>query len=197
MVTAITSSDRSKCDSPVCPGRLVKVRCGCRMPSRSINTRFLGRGPESSATALCFSDFIQTKESLVTKLLGRHLLVELYGCDRARLDDEEFLRSQCVAAAEAMGATVMGVHAHRFQPMGVSVVVVLAESHLAMHTWPEHGTASLDLFVCSATTDPHQAKSHLAQSLNATRTAELELERGRLDHSRTQRWLQAQCTADV
>ena len=124
----------------------------------------------------------------MSKLLGRHLLVELYGCARARLDDNEFLRSHCVAAAVAMGATVVGVHAHRFQPIGVSVVVVLAESHLALHTWPEHGTASLDVFVCSATTDPHQAEAHLVHSLNASHMAELELERGRLEHGAAQRW---------
>ena len=128
----------------------------------------------------------------MSKLLGRHLLVELYGCDRVRLDDEEFLRTHCVAAAEAMGATVVGVHAHRFQPMGVSVVVVLAESHLALHTWPEHGTASLDVFVCSHSTDPRQAKIHLACHLNAVRTAELELQRGRLDQAETRRWTEAE-----
>jgi S-adenosylmethionine decarboxylase proenzyme len=133
----------------------------------------------------------------VSKLLGRHLLVELHGCDRARLDDEEFLRNHCVAAAKAMGATVVGVHAHRFQPMGVSVVVVLAESHLALHTWPEHATASLDVFVCSHATDPHEAKNHLARHLNAVRTAELELERGRLDHTEHRPWTEAELTTSV
>ena len=133
----------------------------------------------------------------MSKLLGRHLLVELYGCDRARLDDEEFLRNHCVAAAEAMGATVVGVHAHRFQPMGVSVVVVLAESHLALHTWPEHGTASFDVFICSDSTDPHQAKIHLARRLNAVRTAELELERGHLDRTETRPWTATELTTNL
>ena len=81
----------------------------------------------------------------MSKLLGKHLLVEFYGCDRQRLNDIEFLKEQSTAAAEVMGATVVGVHTHRFQPVGVSIVVILSESHLALHTWPEHGTASVDM----------------------------------------------------
>src|SRR5262245_15663155 len=87
------------------------------------------------------------KELALPKQLGRQLLVEFYGCDRNRLDDAEFVKSQSVTAAEAMGARVLGAYAHRFQPCGVSVVVVLAESHLALHTWPEYATASVDIFV--------------------------------------------------
>ena len=122
------------------------------------------------------------------KVLGKHLLVELYGCDRKRLDDPELLKTQCVAAAEAMGATVVGVHAHRFQPLGVSVVVVLSESHLAIHTWPEHAVASLDIFVCGSSVDPHRAKIALAQSLCATATADMEIRRGELQHQPEQHW---------
>ena len=124
----------------------------------------------------------------MSMLMGKQLLVELYGCDRARLDDEEFLRSQSVAAAEAMGATVVGVHSHRFQPVGVSIVLVLAESHLALHTWPEQSAASLDVFVCSRAIDPHRAQEHLAECLRADRSAEVELERGNLDAVPPPRW---------
>jgi len=111
-------------------------------------------------------------------VLGRQLVLELFGCDRGRLDDVDFLREQCVAAAEAMRATIVSAHAHRFHPVGVSVVVVLSESHLALHTWPEHGCASADIFVCSPTTDPHRAKQYLADCLRSSRTTELELHRG-------------------
>jgi S-adenosylmethionine decarboxylase proenzyme len=127
----------------------------------------------------------------LANVLGRHLLVDLFGCDRTRLDDVDYLRGQAVAAAEAMGATVVGVHAHRFQPHGVSVFLVLAESHLAIHTWPEHATASLDIFVCSQETDPHRGKTHLADCLRSDHAAEIELERGQLDSARTRRWRHA------
>jgi S-adenosylmethionine decarboxylase proenzyme len=131
----------------------------------------------------------------VSNVLGRHLLVELYGCDPARLDDEAFLRTEGSAAATAMGATVVAVHSHRFKPVGVSVVVVLAESHLALHTWPEHGAASVDIFVCSPDIDPHRAKSQLAAALDAARCCELELQRGCLDRGRAEAWRQVELAA--
>jgi S-adenosylmethionine/arginine decarboxylase-like enzyme len=64
---------------------------------------------------------------------------------------------------------------------------VLAESHLALHTWPEHAIASMDVFVCSPKTDPHRARTALAQSLLATRTSAMELSRGTLNHERPTR----------
>ena len=124
----------------------------------------------------------------MASFLGRHLLIELYQCDRSRLDDEEFLRAAAVAAARAMRASVVAVHSHRFDPVGVSLMVVLAESHLALHTWPEHGAASADIFVCSGETEPQQAKTVLVESLRAGRAAELELERGRLDCALPPHW---------
>jgi len=116
----------------------------------------------------------------MSTLLGRHLLVELHDCDTALLNDEQFLRSQCVAAAGQMGATVVKEHSHRFTPIGVSVVIILAESHLSLHTWPEHGMAAVDIFVCGSEADPHVAKQWLARALKASRVDELEIRRGEL-----------------
>ena len=113
--------------------------------------------------------------------LGKHVLAEFYDCERGKLDDEAFLRRQAVAAAHAMGATIVGVHSHRYEPQGVSVVVILAESHLSLHSWPEFELASVDIFVCNPDTDPHLAKAHLTETLATGRIAELEVERGRLD----------------
>ena len=81
---------------------------------------------------------------------GTHLLIDLIGA--ARLDDlghiENTLR-RCVVAA---GATLLHIHLHRFESSGgVSGVAVLAESHISIHTWPEHGYAALDVFMCGAT----------------------------------------------
>ncbi len=116
----------------------------------------------------------------MSTLLGRHLLVELHDCDSALLDDEQFLRSQCAAAAGRMGATVVKEHSHRFTPIGVSVVIILAESHLSLHTWPEYGLAAVDIFVCGPGADPHVAKQRLSRSLKAGRVVELEIRRGEL-----------------
>lgn len=116
----------------------------------------------------------------MSRSLGKHLVVELFGCEQSRLDDERLLRVESAAAAEAMAASVVAVHAHRFLPHGVSVVVVLRESHLTLHTWPEYGTASLDLFVCGSSTKPEAARNHLLRVLGATRAIELTLDRGQL-----------------
>jgi len=85
-----------------------------------------------------------------TKVLGRHVHLDLYDCPAALLrvpaDSERIL----LAAAGAMGATVVGSHFHAFSPHGVSGVVIIAESHLTVHTWPEHGYAAVDVFSCGA-----------------------------------------------
>jgi S-adenosylmethionine decarboxylase len=109
--------------------------------------------------------------------LGRHLLAELYECDPTRLDDEPFLRAECVAAAREMGATVVGDHGLRYGAQGVTVVVILAESHLTLHTWPERAAAALDVFVCGAGAEPSRALQLLVRALRAGRVAELPVGR--------------------
>ena len=125
-------------------------------------------------------------------LLGRHLLVDFLQCDPDLLNDEQSLLSRCVAAAGAMGATVVGQHAHRFEPIGVSVVVILAESHLSLHTWPEHCMASLDIFTCGVDMDSQLAKNHLAEWLQAGRFVELDVGRGDLDRNTEAHWHEAE-----
>jgi S-adenosylmethionine decarboxylase len=109
--------------------------------------------------------------------LGRHLLAELYDCDASRLDDEPFLRAQCVAAAREMGARVVGEHGLRYGELGVTVVVILAESHLVLHTWPERAAAAVDVFVCGAAAEPGRALRFLVEALNAQRVAHLAVRR--------------------
>ena len=104
--------------------------------------------------------------------LGRYLVAEMHDCDRARLDDEGYLRAQCVAAAGAMGARVVGEHSHRYEPVGITVVVMLAESHIILHTWPERAAASVDIFVCGAA-DPARARDALAHAVGARRIVDL------------------------
>ncbi|TXF89435.1 adenosylmethionine decarboxylase [Neolewinella aurantiaca] len=83
-----------------------------------------------------------------TKVLGRHVHLDLYECTAGILsapaDSERILN----AAAHEMNATIVGSHFHAFNPHGVSGVVVIAESHLTVHTWPEHNYAAIDIFSC-------------------------------------------------
>lgn len=114
----------------------------------------------------------------MTTALGRQLIVEYTGCAASLLGDVAHVRRAMVEAAEASGATVVADSFHRFEPHGVSGVVVIAESHLTIHTWPERGYAAVDVFTCGARVDPWKAHASLARSLGAARGDARELARG-------------------
>ena len=82
------------------------------------------------------------------KTVGRHLIAEFYRCDAAIIDDLDAIREALIAAAEVIGATVMGHTFHRYTPHGVSGTVVIAESHLSIHTWPESSYVAVDIYTC-------------------------------------------------
>jgi S-adenosylmethionine decarboxylase len=108
---------------------------------------------------------------------GNHWLVEYFGCERAMLDDARRVEDAMRAAAEAAGATVITTAVHRFAPQGVSVVVVIAESHLSIHTWPEHGYAAVDFYTCGPC-QPERACQSLRAALDASRTEIMRVQRG-------------------
>ena len=89
--------------------------------------------------------------------LGKHLLLELKGCDKEELNNTGFLKDALLVAANEAGATVLGESFHRFNPQGVSGVVIVAESHLFIHTWPEYGYAAADIFTCGNSVQPEKA----------------------------------------
>ena len=93
----------------------------------------------------------------ITDTVGKHCILELYGCDCARLDDESFLRSAITNAALRAGATLLQLITHHFQPHGVTGLALLAESHISIHTWPESGYAAVDVFTCGDHTMPESA----------------------------------------
>lgn len=113
------------------------------------------------------------------KALGRHVLVEVYECNPELLDNIQFLQEAMVEAATRTGAEVVDVVFRKFQPYGVSGVVVISESHLAIHTWPEYGYAAIDLFTCGETADPWKAFSYLTEALESKKVTTLEVQRGR------------------
>lgn len=110
--------------------------------------------------------------------LARHLLAEYYGCDPGRLDDPREVEAWVRGAAAAAGTTLLQVHLHRFAPQGVSGVAILAESHLAVHTWPEHGFASVELYVCGTRGDPDAGDAWLRQALRPAHVVVRTLPRG-------------------
>ena len=112
--------------------------------------------------------------------LGRHLLCEYHGCDRGLLNDAEAIRTALVAAVTKSGATPLHEVVHAFSPHGVTGVIVIAESHFAIHTWPEHGFAAVDLFTCGDQVDPYLAFEHLRGALRAETHSVVEIRRGLL-----------------
>ena len=86
---------------------------------------------------------------------GIHLLGEWYGCtaDMPEMTHADALRKLCLHVAQESGMTVVGDSFFQFSPAGVTGTVLLAESHLAIHTWPEHGFVTIDVYVCNYTTD--------------------------------------------
>ena len=109
---------------------------------------------------------------------GRQVLAELMGCDEALLADHAAVERLMNEAARAAGATIVQSAFHTFNPHGVSGVVIIAESHLAIHTWPEHGYAAIDVFTCGASVDPRVAVDALAASLKAADTRITTVRRG-------------------
>ena len=117
--------------------------------------------------------------------LGKHLLLELQGCSEEVLDDVSFLREAMLAAANECGATVVGESFHQFSPQGVSGVVVIAESHLFIHTWPEFGYAAADIFTCGNSVQPETAAQVLLRKLDSKNHSMVEMRRGILDTPRS------------
>ena len=113
--------------------------------------------------------------------LGRHLLLELKDCDKEMINDLSFLKSTMLTAAGEAGAMVLGESFHQFNPNGVSGAVIIAESHLFIHTWPEYGYAAVDIFTCGDSVQPGKAAEMLIRKLGAKNHSMLEIQRGILD----------------
>ncbi|GLX69553.1 adenosylmethionine decarboxylase [Paenibacillus glycanilyticus] len=109
---------------------------------------------------------------------GRHVAVDTWGVDFDLLNNAEFLQAQMVEAAEACGASVLSVQSKQFEPQGATVLVLLSESHLSIHTYPEKGFAALDCYTCGETVDPQLAIDYMIAVLKPTTTHAKKLVRG-------------------
>ena len=110
--------------------------------------------------------------------LGRHLLLELFDCDLEAINNLEGVKQTLVEAARRAQATIVDVVFHEFNPFGISGVVVIAESHLSIHTWPEYRYAAVDIFSCGDTLQPEMAARYLVERFGAERTSVVEMQRG-------------------
>ena len=112
--------------------------------------------------------------------LGRHILAEFFNCDREILNDSGEIEILMKKAALACGATIVSSVFHTFNPHGVSGVVVIAESHLAIHTWPEYGYAAVDVFTCGNLVDTNTAIQSVQISVRADKMESKEFIRGEI-----------------
>ena len=110
--------------------------------------------------------------------LGRQILVEFYDCDQTKLNDVSFVEASLIDAAKASRATLISHNFHKFSPHGVSGVVVIAESHIAIHTWPEYLYAAVDIFTCGDAIDPWIIQEILKESFESKNVSSMEMKRG-------------------
>ena len=128
--------------------------------------------------------------------LGRLFILDLRGCDSAILNDLDRMTKIMREAADAAGATVVSVDAHRFDPFGLSVTIIIEESHIAIHTWPEFGEASVDVFTCGDLMTEKAARL-ITIALGAKKKSQLMLLRGMSLHRRSHKLVQEEVVANV
>lgn len=109
---------------------------------------------------------------------GRHVAIDTWGVQFDLLNDADFLKQQMIEAAETCGATVLSVQSKKFSPQGATVLVLLSESHLSIHTYPERGFAAIDCYTCGETVDPQIAIDYLVSVLKPEKYYAKKLIRG-------------------
>ena len=110
--------------------------------------------------------------------VGHHYIVEASGCDPEIISNVAKVQQILVKAAEVAGATVWAVSFHKFPPHGVSGVVVISESHLSIHTWPEYGYAAIDIYTCGSQVEPERGIEYAVEAFKASSSHITEMTRG-------------------
>ena len=120
----------------------------------------------------------------MAKTLGLHILADLYGVDADRIDRVEDVRDLLESAVKVANLTKISSHYYQFQPHGATGVVLLAESHISIHTWPEHGLATVDVYTCGDPTKAYRAMDYIINTLEPKRVDKQIHDRGIIDERR-------------
>jgi S-adenosylmethionine decarboxylase len=112
------------------------------------------------------------------KTFGRHVLADVWGVDFNKINDIEFLKEHMYEAAEKSGATILAMNYEVFIPHGVTILILLSESHLSIHTYPEKGFAAIDGYTCGEDVDPEVAVDYLLSILEPERIYSSKIIRG-------------------
>lgn len=112
------------------------------------------------------------------KALGFQTIIELYDCNTEKINDTELVEKTLLKAAEIANLTIVKSTIHHFNPIGVSGVVVIKESHIAIHTWPEHNYVALDFFTCNKSYKLEKAIDYIYAIFEAQEIDKKEIKRG-------------------
>jgi len=112
------------------------------------------------------------------KALGRQILVEYYDCDADVINDVAQVENILLTATRAAKASIISHNFHKFSPHGISGTVVIAESHVAIHTWPEYNYAAVDIFTCGETIDPWIIQEYIKEAFLSKNISSIEMKRG-------------------
>lgn len=113
------------------------------------------------------------------KAIGRHIILEMWGCQNLdSVDTAELALREMVAALDV---NLLDLKVYPFSPVGVTGIAIVSESHLVIHTWPEHGYAAVDVFTCGAPRDPNDAVDVLRRHFRPERIGVMEINRGQLE----------------
>ena len=110
--------------------------------------------------------------------LANHQIVEFNGCEEAKIDNSDFVRKIFLEAAKLGSATIVSECFHEFSPYGITGVLVIAESHISIHTWPEHKYAAVDIFSCGNKVDYNKIIDYLKDKLKCKNFSSTSINRG-------------------
>ena len=102
------------------------------------------------------------------KQMGVHLIAEVTNCDPVVLNDELYLHSLLHTACQIGGAGIVNSQSHKFSPQGVTVLILLSESHASIHTWPEDCYAAIDVFTCGTKVKPKMIIDYIQQKMDGS-----------------------------
>ena len=112
------------------------------------------------------------------KTLGLHILADLYGVDADKIDHVEDVKELLEGAVKYANLSKLSSHFHQFYPHGATGVILLEESHISIHTWPEHGYAAIDVYTCGGKEKTFKAMEYILKVLKPKRVDEKVAERG-------------------
>lgn len=110
--------------------------------------------------------------------VGRHAIADIYNCNCPKMDDLKYIKNLVMTSAKEAKLTVVDNKFYKFNPIGISGVLILSESHLTIHTWPEYNYIAVDVFTCGAEINPVNACKIIAKNFDSKSMMIREFERG-------------------